>query len=256
MESIGPLHIGLILGVIAVGIVAIVRRLRPDRGPATEGARPRPAGGDGVVVASVQPAARSTNGGGHQSEIDDVRSYIHAAVRGGFEDREEILEAALEMAEEEGDEESLARIPGWLDVELAKHAKEEASWPARTDCDRLDAAFVDLEARGILALQHFSCCLNCGNAEIGAEMEEAGTEGPVVGYAFYHSQDTERAVEGGDLCLAFGSPSDDEPATSAVARTICQALEASGLRPRWGGQVTQRIVVPMEWKRRRQGLDA
>lgn len=39
-------------------------------------------------------------------------------------------------------------------AEMARLATESASWPAVTDCDRLDAAFNAMRARGVIALQN------------------------------------------------------------------------------------------------------
>ena len=64
---------------------------------------------------------------------------------------------------------------------FAKHspstAAAQATWPAETDCDRLDKAFADLEQHGIVARQNFSDCGTCGVAEIPAEIDAAKKSG-------------------------------------------------------------------------------
>src|SRR5687767_8883107 len=50
---------------------------------------------------------------------------------------------------------------------LAEHRAAERVWPAVTDCDRLDRAFAELETRGIVCRQDFTCCSTCGHYEIG-----------------------------------------------------------------------------------------
>src|SRR5690348_10963062 len=96
MESIGPLAIGLIAGVVVVTIVAIYRKVKGA--PAASGESRRPA------VAGAAPAA--SDAPGHGSPVEDVAIYIDLAVRGGFEDRDEIIEAAREMAEEDDDDDA------------------------------------------------------------------------------------------------------------------------------------------------------
>src|SRR5881392_1615750 len=41
--------------------------------------------------------------------------------------------------------------------QIQAHVSEQAGWPVQTDCDRLDAAFADLEQAGIIARHDFSC---------------------------------------------------------------------------------------------------
>ena len=135
---------------------------------------------------------------------------------------------------------------------LAAHAKAEASWPQFTHCDRLDAAFAALERKGIVARQNFSCCGTCGSTEIWDEMDGARDAGmPVRGYAFYHMQDTERAVDGDGLYLNYGAVEDGEAAALAIGRAIVEGIEAHGLRTDWNGKWSQRIGVSLDWKRRR-----
>jgi hypothetical protein len=121
-----------------------------------------------------------------------------------------------------------------------------------TDCDRLDAAFSDLEGKGVLARQDFSCCQNCGHGEAWSEVKEGLSRGQKLqGYTFYHQQDTERAVDGGGLYLAYGAVADGDEAETAVGKAIAEALQAQGLNVTWNGTNKQRIFVKLDWKRRR-----
>lgn len=130
--------------------------------------------------------------------------------------------------------------------------REQASWPTPTDCDRLDAAFAALEQGGIVCRQHFSCCGTCGAAEIWDEIDTARGAGlDVRGYAFYHVQDTEAAVEGYGLYLNYGAVEDDEAPALAIAHEIVTTLEQHGLRVHWDGQWSRRISISLDWKRRR-----
>src|SRR5438270_300390 len=84
--------------------------------------------------------------------------------------------------------------------------------------------FADLESAGIVCRQNFTCCGNCGGAEIGDEIEqqrELGRE--ICGYTFFHWQDTERAVEGNGLYLSYGSILHGEKAALAAGHQVAAA---------------------------------
>ena len=185
--------------------------------------------------------------------LAELREKIRAEVYGGFEDEDAILTGMPEYFEGTLDEALVRReAPRLLRAALAEHAADAARWPAITDCDRLDAAFDALEAEGVIARQNFTCCTTCGSAEIWDEMGEAREAGlPVEGYTFYHMQDTEAAVDGHGVYLAYGATEEGEEAALAVARRVVARLEASGLAPDWDGDIGRRIAVPLDWKRRR-----
>src|SRR5262249_19629581 len=134
---------------------------------------------------------------------------------------------------------------------VQEHRRQQSEWVGPTDCDRIDQAFADLESEGIVARQNFTCCQNCGHYEIGDEIARA--EGPVDGYVFYHAQDTEGAVDGSFLFLAFGATQGGDGAVEAVGRRIVAALERAGLTVDWDGTRSRRIGVPAEWRRRGGG---
>ena len=64
-----------------------------------------------------------------------------------------------------------------LAEELAALREEMLGWPATTDCDRLDAAFAELEGAGIAARANFTCCSTCGESELGNVMNEVAEQG-------------------------------------------------------------------------------
>jgi uncharacterized protein DUF6891 len=185
--------------------------------------------------------------------IGELRREIEADVAAGFLDDHEIADRAVESFSDQVDPAVLYPAAERLtEAALRAHARAQATWPAVTDCDRLDAAFAELERRGIVARQNFSCCMNCGSSEIWGEVADARGEGRVVrGCTFYHEQDTRRAAEGGGVLLAFQSTEDGDDAAARVGREIVEVLRAHGLRPEWNGTAARRIAVPMDWKRRR-----
>jgi hypothetical protein len=185
--------------------------------------------------------------------LEQLRDYIDREVRGGFTPIGEIPEAAVEYLADEV-EGSILRphAEHYTAAALVALAEAQKAWPDRTDCDRLDTAFARLEAAGILARQDFSCCQNCGHGEMWELVQDAHAHGrDVRGYTFYHQQDTEHAVEGYGLCLAWGAAEAGEPALASIGHEVVAALRAEGLKVSWDGGTKKRISVSMEWKRRR-----
>ncbi|MBX9623093.1 MAG: hypothetical protein K2X82_04690 [Gemmataceae bacterium] len=181
-----------------------------------------------------------------------LQPQIASAVAEGFDDRDDLIDNFTNLTVEEHGRDDLGPlVTGLVDAALAAHARRQARWPAVTDCDRLDRAFEALEEQGVVARQHFSCCSNCGEAEIGGEIAAAEDDGrEVVGYAFYHQQDTQRAAEGGGIYVKYG-PNTDGPETAAIGRMIVAAVEAAGLKAEWDGSPNNAVLVRLKWRKRR-----
>jgi hypothetical protein len=184
---------------------------------------------------------------------EELRGFIQGEVVAGFDLPEDILDAAIEVVVSPEDADRMRpRAQALLTAAIADQAEREASWPEVTDCDRLDRAFDQLEREGIVARQHFSCCGTCGVAEIHQEITDATERNlPIRGYAFYHVQDTESAVEGHGIYLNYGACKEGHDAAVAIGHEVAKTLESHGLRVEWSGSLDQRIGVPMDWKRRR-----
>ena len=184
--------------------------------------------------------------------LEDLREFIEYRVREGFESVHEIVENATDYAYgkfERDFEPEIKRLTAEL---IAAHRSDQAEWGASTDCDRLDEAFAALNRQGIVARQDFSCCNNCGFTEIWDEVEEAEKQQPIEGYVFYHLQATQRAVESGQLLMAYGCVEDDPEAFKHVSNTLVTELRRVGLNASWGGTTGHPIVVEdMVWRRRR-----
>lgn len=123
--------------------------------------------------------------------------------------------------------------------------------------DAIDAAFAELTAIGVIALQNAGFTQSDG----WEELHEANADrvrrggGKARGGCFYHFQDLERGVKGQGLLLGFaafgpkGAATDAE--TLAVGRTIVEVLQKHGIDVEWDGSAAKRIrILPFPWFRR------
>lgn len=187
--------------------------------------------------------------------LQDLRSIINLEVKGGFAKRDEIIELAmdylLDMFDYNPDVMEIEAIRA-TDELLAQHKAVQQTWLDETECDRLDEAFATLDRKGIVARHNFTCCQTCGHAEIAYEVDETSHHRPVRGYVFYHQQDTESAVMGYGLYLAYGAVSSTEIASIDIGWEIVDALRDAGLSVEWNGSIQKRINVDiMDWRWRR-----
>jgi hypothetical protein len=191
---------------------------------------------------------------------DELKALLARFLAEGFDPAETLPSRAAEYLEGEyhaGQIEALA--PALLAEVVREHQKDQRTWPAVTDCDRLDAAFEELNSLGIMARHHWYCCGNCGSSAMPHEFDRLGGEWegvPIIGYAFYHVQDTEAAVEGYGICLGYGATecatteAEYERKSLAIAATVCEVLRKHGLSVEWNEQIEKRILVRVDWKRR------
>ena len=178
----------------------------------------------------------------------ELLERVRLAVWSGFDTREDVEEMILDLLydDEEADEETVRASVG---PAFARKAEAEASWPVVTDCDRLDGAFHQLEASGIVALHNAGYTLSDGHSDVSEVLAQAGP-GRYHGYAFYHGQDVEAAVDGHSLWVAFGALTDDREADAEIGRRVQAELAAAGLQVLWAGSPDRRIELVLDWKRR------
>jgi hypothetical protein len=187
-------------------------------------------------------------------EIDsEVLQRIRFLVRGGFKPKQRMMEIVCDELHAPGE---LDRndVSAAIDAELQRLQIESAAWPALTDCDRLEAAFVNLRARGIVALHNAGYTQSDGYDDVLYYVEERQSRDRLSGYCFYHGQDLERAILGDGLQLAFGplDPKREQSDGPGIGRLIVEELARAGLRTRWNGTFDQRISIPhLDWKMRR-----
>lgn len=177
---------------------------------------------------------------------------INTFVRGGFEQRDRIVEILTEETYEPGELDE-AEVQSAVDAAITLHERGKSAWPIRTDCERLDAVFSALTKKGIVAIQYAGYTQSDGYEDISEAYHGRIDKDEVVGYCFYHGQDLARAVNGDGLYLAFGpiDPKQEETEGPRVGEMIANELRNAGFDVRWNGGVDQRIFVPeIDWKRR------
>lgn len=175
--------------------------------------------------------------------LENIRCWVWS----GFYDSDEVNEMIGDILEEDADEEMLRTA---VPEEFAKKAEAETTWPAETDCDRLDAAFELLNAEGIIALQNAGYTMSDGISDVSEVLYERGEEG-IVGYCFFHGQDFARVLNGEGLNLAFGDRYDNAGDKAVIGRRVQEVLETNGFVVDWNGDPETRFHLPQfDWKRR------
>jgi hypothetical protein len=123
---------------------------------------------------------------------------------------------------------------------------EQREWPEVTEADKVERAFEALRGAGVTARMNFQCCMPCA---VGA-VEDERAEGE-DGFAFFHVQDTDAAVEGRGLYISFGSFDGDPARDALIAERVAEALRHEGLPVHSVGDPEGILHVhPLEWRKR------
>lgn len=188
------------------------------------------------------------------ADREQLSELAYHLVRAGYGDRDDAVAEVIEILDVAGPD--LAFAGEAVDTALEAVRDEENHWEL-TDNDRLARAVIALEVNGIVVRENFTCCQTCGFGEIGDEVAATEELGVMVrGFAFFHWQDTERAMSGQGLCLSYGAmvTADQaayERAALAIGHEVVESLEREGLVVSWPGDLDRRIEVDMMWRRRR-----
>jgi len=183
--------------------------------------------------------------------MNETDQYILDAIKvhvwSGFYDADDVHQMIDDILEDDADEAMLRAV---VQPEFEKKVNAESTWPAETDCDRLDRVFDNLNNKGIIALQNAGYTMSDGLDDVGEVLHQRGRDN-VIGYCFYHGQDLERAVHGGGIMLAFGDLDDDDTKKLQIAEIVKATVEEHGFSVEWNGDPGTRINVPsIDWKRR------
>jgi hypothetical protein len=202
-----------------------------------------------------------------------LRSFILGELRLMKNDQEAILDACRETRIDdecpEDEWETFVRYASdELDEAEARLAAEKSTWPAETDCDRLDRVEAALRDRGILLWQVSPCCDTCTRSELSGRISliderHPGFRGRIRGYAFFIDQNMpEMLSEGPEILVYLGygwlSASDAEVSeqvyeTNAlgIAREVMECLQQEGFDVDWDGQLARKLGLAIRWQRRR-----
>lgn len=184
----------------------------------------------------------------------DAAVEIRRLVWSGFEPQDAMLDIVLEGYPTSAVVTDIDRQ--WLKTEIGRQFADkrgqESEWPSQTDWDRLDAAFIELRASGIIALHDAGMTQSDGFAEVAEEFQMRREVNVVSsGFVFYGGEDVESALSDTELYLTFGAFEKRTENTPIVARQIIAALTKKGLRSTWRGDIGKRMLLsPFEWQKR------
>ncbi|MFC1418161.1 DUF6891 domain-containing protein [Streptacidiphilus cavernicola] len=180
-------------------------------------------------------------------EREQLESRVREVLHGGYATRADLAELAEEyLVSGNCRPVAPAQAEQLVNRLWQERVEEQARWDSETDPERLTRAFAALEAAGITARENFTCCLNCGQTEIGA-----GAAAGARGYVYFHEQCTDGAVSGSGLTLLYGGFDGSTGTTTLIGREVAAAIEAAGLPVQWDGDPERAITVtPLDWRRR------
>ncbi|AEG44758.1 DUF6891 domain-containing protein [Isoptericola variabilis] len=175
--------------------------------------------------------------------LADVRSTARAMVRAGCCTFEQVLGRALELAALADDAPSAGSVERVVrhewDVRAAALAQAD---PAASDHVRVERAFAALGREGVAARLGFSCCRECGEAELREVLPDGGA------YALVTQPDLEQ-LAAGRLVVRCGVLRADEARAEAAVRDVVgrvvAALTEQGLDARADGRTV--VVHVREW---------
>ena len=125
----------------------------------------------------------------------ETQDEIKAMVRGGFEEHDRIVEIFCEEMYAPG-ELAPQEVEAAVAAAIRELESEKASWPAITDCDKLDAVFEALNEQGIVSIQNAGYTQSDGYSDVMEMHGDSDDPTSNIGYCFFHQQDLERALAG------------------------------------------------------------
>ena len=185
-----------------------------------------------------------------KKQLANLKREAAALVREGFPTRQEIVSLLRGWGESYGHPDAATVRTAVADAILAHH-RRQATWTHPTDCDKLDAAFDALTRGGVIALQDFTDCSADGHDMLREEMKTSSPS-EAIGYAFYHEQATESAIECGELYIQFDARENHRGKRRRIGQMVFDALTAAGLEAGWNGDPDQAVQVTVNWQKRRK----
>jgi hypothetical protein len=207
-----------------------------------------------------------------QNARESITRYIQGSLRLAKLQHEEIITNAFEIyVMDECPESEQAVFQNFARTELARLDHElgieKVTWPAITDCDRLDAVQQSLLENNIVFWQASPCCDSCtmGEFEDRIKLLEnhcPGIDDRIRGYAFFIDQNLPEYLSKSStmaVYLAYGWISFDRNPVDEVtynnkaieiAHEVCDALNVEGFVTNWNGELSNKIMLRLNWQRR------
>jgi Domain of unknown function (DUF6891) len=198
-------------------------------------------------------------------------SAILGELRLAKRSHDEIIEFCREVISDECSDSEYDTFDRFAEDELnraaTRLASEKATWPEKTDCDRLDHVEDDLRDRGIVLWQVSPCCDTCTYGELQDRIDVINRRHPgfrdrLRGYAFFIDQNMpEMLADSTDLSvyLAYGWLSQDDSEVAqevykenalGIAQEVCKCLRDHGFEVDWDGDLGRKIGISLSWQRR------
>lgn len=194
--------------------------------------------------------------------IEDLAERVRLSVAGGYDTSGQLIEGLVELIEYDPDtadafkadrDGTVALITGMVEAALEEHETLERDFPETTDCDRLTALFEQLDAGGILTGEDIGYTQSDLRDDMWQRVDDARASGRAVrGWAAFHRQDVDRAVDTGVLCVAYASVTDDDDGFREIGHELAGAFTDAGFTVDWDGNPNKRIeLTGLRWQRRR-----
>jgi hypothetical protein len=127
--------------------------------------------------------------------------------------------------------------------------RAQRAWPDRTDCDRLDGAFDELNKQGICAVSNAGTRCADGFLHV-VETIAAAPSSAYRGYCYYHLEDIAWCIAGRSLMVSFGSLEGAVENDTAIGLEIQQGLRNAGFTAYCAGGGDPIWLSGFEWRRR------
>ena len=111
----------------------------------------------------------------------------------------------------------------------------------------LGEAFDDLQEKGMIARENYTCCQSCGWRAIEQEARDLrAADQNCWGAAFYHGQDAEDIQDSERVHISFGTLKGIGPnlfTREEAGEILAQALQEHGLHVEWDGSAKTRVLA-------------
>lgn len=100
----------------------------------------------------------------------------------------------------------------------------------------------------IIARQDFLCCSSCGHYEMHSMHKDNKYPGRNF-YMFYHSQDMDRFLQTGEVCLAFGCFDNSDPVP--MMKNVVAFLRNEGITVDWMEADSERPQLSLDYRKKK-----